>query len=241
VHSTKQYPFIISNALLASRASFSASATPILNKMSHQALSKPRLTYFAGRGLAEIPRLVLAQAGVDYEDVRISDISSIKDQQTFGQVPSYEEPTGFRLNQSGAISRYIAASHGLYGSNVKESALIDQILDGLGDVRGKLNQQYALPEGDARDAFKKKWAAETLPLWVGYFERLLKKNNGGAGFFVGDKLSLADIAVYHYFWTQQQENAAALKEAPLLTAFVERIASQPKIAAWLKVRPVSPW
>ena len=35
-------------------------------------MSKPKLIYFNSRGRAEITRYVLAQAGVDYEDVRLT-------------------------------------------------------------------------------------------------------------------------------------------------------------------------
>ncbi len=34
-------------------------------------MGKLKLTYFNGRGRGEPSRLILAQAGVDYEDVRI--------------------------------------------------------------------------------------------------------------------------------------------------------------------------
>jgi hypothetical protein len=36
----------------------------------------------------------------------------------------------------------------------------------------------------AKDNFKTSF----VPTWFGYFEKLLKSNNGGNGFFVGDKV-----------------------------------------------------
>jgi len=203
--------------------------------------SKPRLTYFAGRGLGEIPRLVLAAAGVEFEDVRLDDISKLKADGSlpFGQVPLYEHKD-FKLSQSMSISRYIAAGHGLYGSSLEESAKIDMLCDGLGDIRGKLGQQYALPE-DQRAAFKAKFAKETLPNWVQMFEKLLKQNHEGKGFFVGNKLSLADIAVFNTFQSLKSDYPDAFANTPLLDAFYTRVAEIPKIAHWLKTRPVTPW
>ena len=67
---------------------------------------KPKLTYFNGRGLAEVARLIFAEAGASYE-VRIvrqeagsflvpgrplGGDEEIKDQLLYGQVPRLEFP-----------------------------------------------------------------------------------------------------------------------------------------------------
>jgi len=203
-------------------------------------LSKPRLTYFNGRGLGEFCRMVLAAANVDYEDRRVDDIKDLKSQLNFGQVPLYETPDGLKLNQSGAIARFIAASHGLYGANVSESARIDMIVDGLGDVRAKYFVHRALP-ADQQDAAKAKFGTETLIEWLGYFERILSENNHGQGFFVGNKLSLADITFFVVSEAAKTWNADAFKNFPLLAGLCDRVAANANIAAWLKKRPVSAW
>ena len=38
------------------------------------------------------------------------------------------------------------------------------------------------------------------PQWGAKLEAFLKANNEGKGYFVGDKLSYADIAVYNMLW-----------------------------------------
>lgn len=69
------------------------------------------LTPSLGRGLAEIPRLLLAEAGVQYTDKRVEKIDDFKATLPFGQVPLYEEANGVRLVQSQTIARYIARTH----------------------------------------------------------------------------------------------------------------------------------
>jgi hypothetical protein len=92
------------------------------------------LTYFDGRGLGEIPRLLLHEAGVKFEDRRLKDIAPLKGELPFGQVPLYQEGD-FKLVQSQTIARYIARTHNLYGKDAKESAQIDLVVDGVGDLR----------------------------------------------------------------------------------------------------------
>ncbi|KAG6840011.1 hypothetical protein C0991_009643, partial [Blastosporella zonata] len=46
-----------------------------------------------------------------------------------GKIPAFEQPDGFKLFESTAIARYVAAlapNAGLLGKDLKESALIDQ-------------------------------------------------------------------------------------------------------------------
>lgn len=92
------------------------------------------LTYFDGRGLGEIPRLLLHEAGVKFEDRRLKDIAALKPELPYGQVPLYQEGD-FKLVQSQAIARYIARNHNLYGKDAKEAAQIDSVVDAVGDLR----------------------------------------------------------------------------------------------------------
>ena len=80
-------------------------------------MPKPTLVYFAARGRAELIRLVLAEAGVDYQEHHVghgtppvqgrpTDFDTLKATPLlpFGAVPVWEEPDGFVLAQSGAIA-----------------------------------------------------------------------------------------------------------------------------------------
>jgi glutathione S-transferase len=192
-------------------------------------MSKPILSYFAGRGRAEVVRLTLAEAKVDYVDNRLSDINDLKKtgKLAFEQVPLYEDGS-LVLVQSATIARYVANKYGLHGANIGEGAQIDMLYDGLTD--------FAMARSSAKtDEEKAKFNEQGKPKWLGYFESILKRNANGMAFFVGDKISLADIAMYNVLENED------LNAFPLLKAHRERIAARPNIADWLKKRPVSPW
>jgi len=201
--------------------------------MSHKVI----LTYFNGRGLGEIPRLLLKEAGVEFEDRRVEKLDELKasDVLAFGQVPLYEEvaPHGtFRIVQSQAIARHIARQHHLYGNSPHDSAKIDLIVDGLRDI---FVAERTASKGD--DAAKAAFKTDALPKWLGHFEKLLHSNGQGQGYFVGDSLSWADIATFHTFWTLSQLYPGSLEAFPLLKAHLARIGSRPRIDAWVKARP----
>jgi hypothetical protein len=85
-------------------------------------VTKPTITYFNVFARAEVPRLLLEDAGVDYDFVPVTNWSETKAQLTaagklaYGQVPLYEEP-GLNLVQSNAIARHLARKLGYNGTN----------------------------------------------------------------------------------------------------------------------------
>jgi glutathione S-transferase len=209
-------------------------------------MSKPTLFYFPSRGRAELIRLVLAEAGVDYQehpigkgtppvDGRPTDFTALKATPLlpFGAAPVWEESDGFILAQSAAIASHLARIHGLRGKTPREAAQCDQLLGAFDDVRLELRKvATAAPEG--RAAQRELLASQFLPRWFGYFDRLLKANGGGSGWLVGDSFTIADLALW-YLIESCQENGfgAALAATPALVAYAARVVQRPRLAAYL--------
>jgi len=189
-------------------------------------MSQPtlKLTYFAGRGRGEVPRLLLAAADWKYEDVRVSfdDWGALKPTTPWGQMPVLEVDGKTVVAQSGAISRYLARLTGAGGSTPLESAQIESIHDATID----LGQQLAKARFGGEE--EKKKAAEDnktthIPAWAGHFEKHLKANNDGKGYFVGNHLTLADVAVFNQWSNVLASDSEALKNFPLLTGLIDRV------------------
>jgi len=193
--------------------------------------SKPVLTYFSGRGRAETSRLIFAEAGVDYEDVRVNDHSSLIPSLPFGQLPVLDH-NGVRIAQSVAIARYLAKLYGLYGKTAIEGAQADMIVDGFIDLNSSPNKT---------DEEKAKFQSTALPKWLGHFEKILGSNHEGKGFFVGDSITYADILSFNLLGNYTKANASCLDNTPLLKAHYKRIGDRPNIKAWVEKRPNTPW
>ena len=89
------------------------------------------IIYFPVRGLAEVPRLLLAEADVTYtfECIGPSIWKELKAQFTFGKLPVLAnfDGCGSELANSHAITRHIARAVGLAGSTAAEAALVDMV------------------------------------------------------------------------------------------------------------------
>jgi glutathione S-transferase len=200
-------------------------------------MALPKLLYFAARGRAEVTRLVLAEAGVSYEEENfaVADFPALKKsgRLPFGAVPLWEED-GFILAQSAAIAAHVARGHGLYGKNPREVALIEQALGAVEDVRNEFRRvQSATPE--KRPEVRAELTSTSLPRWFGFLERLLVSNGGGDGFVVGDGISVADLSLWYAMEIARDNGfGAALSDCPKLSAFYERIGARPRLAAYLK-------
>jgi glutathione S-transferase len=210
-------------------------------------MSKPTLFYFAARGRAELIRVVLAEAGVDYQehpigrgtpplDGRPTDFDALKATPLlpFGAVPVWEEPDGFLLAQSAAIANHLARAHGLGGKTLREAAQCEQMLGAYEDVRAEL-RKLAIVAPEGRAALREQLASQFLPRWFGYFDRLLRANRGGGGALVGEALTVAVLALFTLVELCQDNGfGAAVAAYPALVAFAARIAQRPRVAEYLE-------
>ena len=144
------------------------------------------------------------------------------------------EHGALRLAQQQAIVRYVARSAQLAGANSTEEAQIDQIAGISEDMRkayGKL--VYSADAPQRRAAF----VAETLPQHFGILETLLNANGGfygGGKFFVGDRMSYADLLVYDAvdIYARLANDPLLLDAYPALKAHFQFVGSSPRIAKY---------
>jgi glutathione S-transferase len=213
----------------------------------------PTLIYFPVRGRAELIRLILAEAGVEYaehpvgkdtppQNGRPTDFAALKATGllAFNAVPVWEESDGFRLAQSLAITNHLARTHGLFGKGAREGALVEQALGGFEDARAEL-RKLATAAVEARAEVREQLLTESAPRWLGHFERLLAANTG---LLVGGSVTSADLALW-YLVEMYRDNGlgAAVDRFPRVVAHFEVIGRRPRIAAYLasaKRHPLMP-
>ena len=215
--------------------------------MGEPAASKlPLLIYFRVRGRAEVVRLLLAEAGVAYREHPVAQGTEPKDglptdfaelkatgMLPFNAVPFWEDADGFRLAQSLAIAGHIARRHGLFGKSGQDVSLIEQALGGVEDARLEVRRIVTCAP-EQRASIREDVAKNGVPRWYGHFQRLIERNGSAEGFLAGDALSVADFALWYWMEMVRDNNlGASLVEFRALSAFFDRIAARPRIAAYL--------
>lgn len=208
-------------------------------------MDRPTLLYFPSRGRAEVIRLVLAEAGVDYAEHpvgkgtppaggRPTDLAELaaRGDAPFGAVPVWEEPGGLRLAQSAAIANHLARRHGLRGATPLEQARCDELLGAVDDVRAEVRRVATCPAAE-RAAVRAALRDAILPRWLGRLEARYGPSLAATGFAAGASLSIGDLALY-YLLELVRDNALADPAAyPQLAALAARVAARPRIAAYL--------
>ncbi|KAJ8021997.1 S-crystallin SL11 [Holothuria leucospilota] len=201
-----------------------------------------KLVYFDLRARAEPVRIMFELAGVKYEDVRIpfgsEEWQKMKPTIGLGQVPVLEVD-GKEMPQSGAIYRYVAREHGMIPLDSWEIAQMDVVIETVKDMAPGMGKVFL-----EKDPAKKEFATEGCQPVLNNMEKLLKKNNGGAGWFVGDKITLADVLAFSMVHDAippligvEPGDLSYMKSQDALKAFVDRFKVEPKVAAWLQKRP----
>ena len=190
-----------------------------------------KLTYFDGRGRAEVVRLIFAQAGVQYEDKRITkeEWGELKPNTPNGAVPILEVD-GKKIGGVVPIVRFVAERHGLAGSNDLENAEIACILDLISDLFLAFANAYFLEKDETRKAeLKKKFDEEEAPKSFSFLEKRVT-----GGWLYGSKVTYADLAFFNFSALLPDE---ALAKFPGLKSVKENVKALPNIAKWLNDRP----
>ncbi|CAF1035161.1 unnamed protein product [Adineta steineri] len=197
-----------------------------------------KLTYFNGRGLGEVSRLIFAAAGEKYEDVRIErdQFPAHKAEMPLGQMPVLEVD-GVQLPQSAAIARFLAKQFHLAGKDNFEQAKVDAVVDTIYDIL-KAWMPSRLEQDEAKkEELSKKFFGEELPKQLQNLETLAKLYGNGGHFFVGNQLTWADLLFYNFGELLTEFQADSLNNFSWLKQNRAEVEKQSKIAEYFKNRP----
>jgi len=201
-----------------------------------------KLTYFNLRARAEPARLILKQAGVEFEDCRLpapwddaAPWTAMKPTTPFGVLPLLCVD-GTVVSQSRTIARYLAVENGLAGTNALENAQMDEIVDALADALDVQYAAYLFEKDETKKVeLQKNFNETTLPTVIKNVERRLCERGGE--WLVGNRLSWADIWAYHFF--AELPDQTRVKASAKISCLVQRVANQPNIKKWVESRPES--
>jgi len=151
-----------------------------------------------------------------------------------GQVPVLQVGDEM-ISQSIAIARYLAKQHGLAGKDDWEQARADMFVDGIGDMNGPMEPVFFEQDPvKKQEMFKEAVENKILP-FVQIMERQLKKN--GSGTLVGQSITWADLAYYHFLENPIFDGVDLKKNCPHSRRLVTTIENDPSIKKWILTRP----
>jgi glutathione S-transferase len=204
-----------------------------------------KLYYFNLHARGEPIRLILAAAGRSYEDIRfdLNQWPEYKPKMMLGQCPVLEFGDGTQLPQSMAIARYIARETGLAGSDNLESAKIDAVVDTQEDIN-ELFYSKVFHENDGTKKLEElqKFLNETLVKHVEHLGKLKKAYSQNDKYFVGNKLSWADLFVFHSIDSLFKAVPEAKgKYGELFKPLMDEIYANEKLKTYIDNRPKVPF
>ena len=201
-------------------------------------MTKYTLIYFNLRGRAEVTRLIFAQAGVEYEDRRLTneEWAEMKPTTPTGTIPILEID-GKAFPGSGTFARFVAERHGLAGTNDLENLQLAGIVDTITDLLLKLIPFFYEKDETRKAQLLKEFAETHIPRYLGILEKLAAANNSAGGWMFGPKVTYADITLYVVSDIISRPVPNAFDKYPALTKLIASVENLPNIAKWLKERP----
>lgn len=192
-----------------------------------------KLTYFDGRGRAELARLILSAGNVSFVDERLNRDAflAIKPMLPLGQVPVLEVD-GTTYSQSMAIARYAAKITGLYPQDPLECLRVDMVSESLVDVKTAISDiTYRTPDEASKAEKINKLVRESLPKTLKLLEGFVQKGP----FLLGEKMTYADLQLFDLIKNGGLETFTkfSLDEYPHLKVLVEKIQSNSNVSAYL--------
>ena len=199
-------------------------------------MSTYRLTYFQSRGSAELSRFIFAQAGVKYEDVRLSqeEWAKLKPTTPTGQLPLLEVD-GRTLTGSAAIARFLAKRFDLAGSTDLDNAELEGIHDVLVDFSLEFGKLFREKDEAKKAEILKEVQENALPNYWGILEKRLQSSPDS--WIYGNKPTYIDLNIFTVQDYVVKVFPDFLQKYPGVAKLKEAVEALPNIAQWLKIRP----
>ena len=202
------------------------------------------------QGRGEYVRLALEDAGADYADVARGErgmAAMMRMMEQKGGTPPFAPPFlkagKLVIGQTANILFYLGSRHGLAPKAEAAKLWVHQLQLTVTDFVLEIHDTHhplgpSLYYEDQRGPAKKRtnefWN-ERVPKYLGYFEALVK-DNGGI-YLTGRKLSYADLSLFQIVeglrYAFPKRMAAFERQIPGLVGLHDRVASRPKIKAYL--------
>ena len=190
-----------------------------------------KLVYFKGRGSAEPIRILAAIAKVQVEDQYITTHDQWKAAaKPYGQVPVLILDNGELLSQSKAIIGYLGRAHGLYPTDNLEIARTEEVMEAASDFNTELSKAFTADKtlrATTIAGFK-----QTCARWLSVWDKHLK----GKQFFVGNKVTVADIVAFKVLedLVNYVGEADALSQYPEVAKFRKSFSSVKEVSEYMR-------
>lgn len=204
-----------------------------------------------GRG--EFVRLALEEAGAPYVDVARTDggearMLALLEDDALAQPPfspPFLKAGKLVIGQTANILLFLGERHGLAPKNEAGRYFTHQLQLTIADLVAEAHDTHhpiagSLYYEDQRAEAKRRAAdfvANRLPKYFRYFERVLAGNPAGAAHLVGARLTYADLSLFQVAaglrYAFPKAMARQAKNSPRVLALHDRVASRPRIAAYL--------
>ena len=209
------------------------------------------LYYWPGiQGRGEYVRLALEEASADYADVARSErgmAAMIRIMEARTGTPPFAPPflkSGqLVIGQTANILLYLGSRHGLAPKAERARLWVHQLQLTVADFVLETHDThhplgpslyYEEQRGPAKKRTEEFWQ-ERVPKYLGYFERLLKSNNGS--YLTGRRLTYADLSLFQIVeglrYAFPKRMKAFEREIAGLIDLHDRVAARPNIKAYL--------
>jgi glutathione S-transferase len=216
---------------------------------------RDELYYWPGiQGRGEFVRLALEEAGAEYEDVarRSGGMAAMQRLMngTGGAHPPFAPPFlkdgEVLIGQTANILLYLGRRVALAPRDEAGRLWAHQLQLTIADVVDEAHDTHHpiasnLYYEDQRAEAQKRAAdfiATRIPKYLGYFELVLQQNPQGDRYLIGQRLSYCDLSLFQLVAGLRYAFPRAMRQLepsfPRITAIHDRVATRPRIAAYLK-------
>jgi glutathione S-transferase len=206
------------------------------------------------QGRGEFIRLALEECGADYIDVARDSNFGRPGIMKFLEDPSLEHPPfappflragKLLLSQTANILQFLAPQHNLVPKSAASRLWAHQLQLTIADWLYETGQTHhpianaLYYEEQAAEAKKRAahFTATRMPKFLGYFERILKRNAKGGDFIFGKKVSYVDLSLFQMIeglrYAFPRTMARLEPQDPRLITLHDRVMARPRIAAYL--------